>query len=141
MIPETCDLGDFCSDLTKKDLLTYKPTHQLREGFQKKLEITVRLTYLHLQPAASLSASNFCCAGGRILPLHSGNVIHQKLARSAREVLTDYAIGTKSAQPGLMGGGGGRIRLTPMQSQSEIHNFRLWLSISYSLVGGTERQF
>ena len=31
--------------------------------------------------------------------------------------------------------------LTTMQSQSEIHNLRLWLSISYSLLGGTERQF
>ena len=58
-------------------------------------------------------------------------MIHQKLARSAREVLTDYAIGTKSAQPGLMGGGGGRCgeQIQPhklMQSQSEIHNLISW---------------
>ena len=55
---------------------------------------------LSLPPISVLPAGEFCRCTAQ-------NVIHQKLARSAREVLTDYAIGTKSAQPGLMGGGGG----------------------------------
>ena len=68
------------------------------------------------------------------------NVIHQKLARSAREVLTDYAIGTKSAQPGLMGGGGGhKSSLTPMQSKYEIYNSRLSISQPCAKIGCQRR--
>ena len=68
-----------------------------------------------LPPISVLPGGEFCRCTTR-------NVIHQKLAGSAREVLTDYATGTKSAQPGLMGvvGDGSHLSQPKLGNRREI---------------------
>ena len=65
---------------------------------QQKLATDVTLSSFSgsMFPISLLVGGGFCGCTSR-------NVIHQKFGGSAREVLTDYATGTKSARPRLMG--------------------------------------
>ena len=85
--------------------------HQKFRNYNKEAESEVFDNPTTKKLATDVTLSSFSgsmfpislLVGGGFCGCTSRNVIHQKFGGSAREVLTDYATGTKSARPRLMG--------------------------------------